>query len=135
MQIKILLRRKYMTKSVFPFSYLHFSKVKKDTLEHMAVWREKYRKGRNTSGVNFIKMCMCSFYTRRFQKRKKLLNLTVFWALLRSAHVKAARKMLVRLTPEGKRRKNLKGLTENVPHVHQKKESHFNCLCTNKATQ
>ena len=35
---------------------------------------------------------------QRSQKRKKQLNLTVFLVLLESAHVKAARKMLVKLT-------------------------------------
>ena len=37
---------------------------------------------------------------RRSQKRKKLLNLTVFFALLGSARVKAARRLLVKLTPD-----------------------------------
>ena len=51
------------------------------------------------SGVNFINVFTGSFYACRSQKRKKLLNLTVFFALLGSALVKAARKMLVKLTP------------------------------------
>ena len=51
------------------------------------------------SGVNFINVFTCSFYAGRSQKPKKLLNLTVFWALLGSAHLKAAHKMLVKLTP------------------------------------
>ena len=48
--------------------------------------------------VNFINLFMRSFYARRPQKRKKLLELTVFFALLRSLHVKAVRKMLVKVT-------------------------------------
>ena len=40
-----------------------------------------------------------SFYARRSRKRKKQLELTVFFALLGSASEKAARKMLVKLTP------------------------------------
>ena len=49
--------------------------------------------------VNFINVFKHSFYTRRSQKRKKLLELIIFFALLRSAHVKVACKMLVKLTP------------------------------------
>ena len=41
-------------------------------------------------GVNFINMFMGSFYARRSRKHKKLLELTVFFSLLGSAHVKAA---------------------------------------------
>ena len=51
------------------------------------------------SGVNFINVFARSFYARRFQKQKKLLEQTVFFALLGSACVKAAHKMLVKLTP------------------------------------
>ena len=40
-----------------------------------------------------------SFYTCRSQKRKKLLELSVFFSLLESACIKAACKMLVKLTP------------------------------------
>ena len=42
------------------------------------------------AGVNFINMLTRSFYLLRSQKRKKLLDLTVFFALLGSAFVKAA---------------------------------------------
>ena len=38
------------------------------------------------------------------KKHKKLLELPVFFVLLGSAHVKAARKMLVKLAPENVRR-------------------------------
>ena len=44
-------------------------------------------------------MFTCSFYARRSQNRKKQLELTVFFALLGSSSVKAASKMLVKLTP------------------------------------
>ena len=49
-------------------------------------------------GVDFINVFTRSFYTLRSRKHKKLLDLTVFFVLLGSAHVKAARKMLVKLT-------------------------------------
>ena len=45
--------------------------------------------------VNFINVFTRSFYTPRSQKRKKLHDLTVFFALLGSAGVTAARKMLL----------------------------------------
>ena len=40
-----------------------------------------------------------SFYARRSQNPIKLLNFTVFFALLGSASVKAARRTLVKLNP------------------------------------
>ena len=49
--------------------------------------------------VNFINVFTRSFYACRSQKRKKLLELTVFFAPLGSASVKVARKMLMKLTP------------------------------------
>ena len=55
----------------------------------------KIRKGtRQRPGVNFINVFTSSFYARRS-------CLTVFFALLGSGHVKAACKMLVKLTPGG----------------------------------
>ena len=53
-----------------------------------------------SSRVNFINMFTSTFYARRSQKLKKLLNMTVFQALLGSAPVKAACKTLVKLTPD-----------------------------------
>ena len=50
-------------------------------------------------GVNFINVFMRSFYARRSLKHKKMLDLTVFFALLGSVCVKAARKMLVTFSP------------------------------------
>ena len=49
-------------------------------------------------GVNFINLFTRSFYANRSQKRKKLLDLTVFFALLGSVCEKAAQ-MMVKLTP------------------------------------
>ena len=49
--------------------------------------------------ANFINLFTRSFYARRSQNCKKLLELIVFFALLGSTRVKAARKMLVKLTP------------------------------------
>ena len=51
------------------------------------------------SYFNFINVFTCRFYARRSRKLKKLLELTVLIALLGSESVKAARKMLVKLTP------------------------------------
>ena len=52
-----------------------------------------------TFGVNFINMFTRSFYTHRSQKRKRLLELTVFFALLGSAGVKAACKHVDEIDP------------------------------------
>ena len=52
------------------------------------------------NSVNFINMFTGSFYTCRSQKHKKLLDLTEIFVVLGSASVKAARKMLVKLTPD-----------------------------------
>ena len=49
-------------------------------------------------GVNFINLFTHSFYARRSQKRKKAAWVDCFFAILGSACVKAARKMLVKLT-------------------------------------
>ena len=49
--------------------------------------------------VNFINVLMRSFYSRRSQKCKKLLNLTVFFALLGSGRVKAARQHIDEIDP------------------------------------
>ena len=61
-------------------------------------WTEKTFDTQSKEGVNFINVFMGRFYTCRSQTRKKLLELTVFLALLGSASVKAARKMLVKLS-------------------------------------
>ena len=53
--------------------------------------------------VNFTNVITHSFYARRSQKRKKLLELTVFFALLGSTCVKAAHKMLMKMTPADER--------------------------------
>jgi len=47
----------------------------------------------------FYQRSTSSFYAWRSQKHKKIDNLTVFLALLGSAHVKAASRMLMKLTP------------------------------------
>ena len=64
-----------------------FRKKEEKMIYHLPPW------------VNFINVITPSFYASRSYKRKKLLNLTVFFALLGSACVKAARKMIVKLTP------------------------------------
>ena len=50
------------------------------------------------NGVNFVNVFTPSFYECRSQKHKKLLDFTAFFALLGSTGVKAAHKMLVKLT-------------------------------------
>ena len=65
--------------------------------------REKKSDSFSKLGVNFINVFMRSFYALRSQKRKKMLDLTDFFALLGSACVKAAHKMLVKLTPGAER--------------------------------
>jgi len=53
----------------------------------------------STSGVNFTNI-LCATYTRAIPKaQKKTEGLTIFFALLGSLHVKAARNNLVKLTP------------------------------------
>jgi len=55
------------------------------------------------SNLNWGQFHQCSmsiFYACRSQKRKKLLDMTVFFALLGSAGVKAARRTLIKLTPD-----------------------------------
>ena len=54
---------------------------------------------RLSPGVNFINVFNRSLYTCISRKRKKLLNLIVFLALLGSVCVKAARKTLMKSTP------------------------------------
>ncbi len=50
--------------------------------------------------VNFINMFTSSFYTHRYQKRKKI-QLDWIFTILRSSHVKALHKMLMKLTLGG----------------------------------
>ena len=65
---------------------------------------------------NFINMFTRSFYTHRSQKRKKLLELTVSFALLGSVHVKASRKIMVKLIPRV-------ALSENIWKERNKNEN------------
>ena len=52
-----------------------------------------------TPGVNFTNILQAAFMHADPKSAIKLLNLTVFFALLGSAHVKAAHRTLVKLTP------------------------------------
>ena len=54
---------------------------------------------RYTPGVNFTNILQAAFTRADPKSAKKLLNLTVFFALSGSAGVKAARRTLVKLTP------------------------------------
>jgi hypothetical protein len=49
-------------------------------------------------GVDFINLFIQSFYACRSQKRKSANDLTAIFVLLGSAGIKAARKMLMKLT-------------------------------------
>ena len=51
-------------------------------------------------GVNFTNVLQATFTREDPKSTIKLLNLTVFFALLGSARVKAARRILVKLTPD-----------------------------------
>jgi len=53
-----------------------------------------------TLGVDFTKFLQAAFIREDHKSAKKADDLTVFFAFLGSAHVKAARKMLVKLTLE-----------------------------------
>ena len=55
----------------------------------------------NGPGVNFTSIQRAAFMSADPKSAKKLLDLTVFFALLGSAHIKAARRMLVKLTLAG----------------------------------
>ena len=57
-------------------------------------------------GVNITNVLRAAFTLKDPKSAKKLLNLTVFFALLGSASVKAARKMMVKLIPELQRKSN-----------------------------
>ena len=51
------------------------------------------------AGVNFTNILRAAFTHADLKSARKLLNLTVFFALLGSGHIKAAHIMLVKLTP------------------------------------
>ena len=65
------------------FKVIFFEEQKRDSMDST-------RRGK--LDINFINMFMCSFDARRSHKHKKLLDLTVFFALLGSVRIKAARK-------------------------------------------
>jgi len=53
-----------------------------------------------TSGVNFTNIIRAALMLADPKSAKKLLDLMIFFALLVSAQIKAAHKMLMKLTPE-----------------------------------
>ena len=65
--------------------------------------KHKMCKLEKKEGVNFINVFTRSFYARRSQKRKKLLHLTIFFALLGSGWIKVAHKKLMKLTQGGEK--------------------------------
>ena len=50
-------------------------------------------------GVNFTNVLRAAFTSPDLKSKTKLLNLTVFFALMGSEFLKAAHRMLVKLTP------------------------------------
>ena len=68
-------------------------------LDHYIRWKTRRPPPLLPPGVNFINMFTYSFCASRSQKRKKLLDLAVFFSLLGSASVKAAHIIMVKLTP------------------------------------
>jgi len=80
-------------------------------LLHLATFlitkRQSCQEGRtqklsSTSWAQFHQHFMQSFYVHRSQKHKKAVKLSVFFALLGFARVKASRRTLVRSTPDDK---------------------------------
>ncbi len=70
-----------------------------------------------THGVDFINIFLSSFYTHRSQKCKKNIDeLIVFFALLGSAHAKAANRMMMKLTP-GKGCETLRSRAAVANHI------------------
>ena len=57
--------------------------------------------GGTLAGFNFTNVLRAAFTPADPKSAKKLLNLTVFFALLGSTSAKAARRTLVKLTPGG----------------------------------
>jgi len=55
-----------------------------------------------TSGLNFINILEAAFMRADPERTKKIDNLTVFFALSGSTRVKAAYRMLMKLTPDEK---------------------------------
>jgi len=52
-----------------------------------------------TEGVNFVNILCAAFASLDPKSSKKIDNLTIFFPLLGSAHVKAAQKTLMKLAP------------------------------------
>ncbi len=52
-------------------------------------------------GINFIKILRAAFSLADLKSAKKTENLTVFFVILGSGHVKASRRTLMKLTPDG----------------------------------
>jgi len=54
-----------------------------------------------TPGVNFIKIPRAAFALADLKSAKKTENLTVFFVILGSGRVKASRRTLMKVTPDG----------------------------------
>ena len=85
---------------------MHFcssGKLCKRYISDLKLFTLKFR--RSTTSCGDVESISPTFYeqllrVQRSRERKKLLNLTVFFALLGSAFVKAACRILVKLTPD-----------------------------------
>ena len=80
-----------------------------------------------TPSGNFTNVLRAAFMCVDPKSELKLLNLTIFFAILGSARVKAARRTMVKLTPSGnKNRKKInerQKIKQNVKRDREKKET------------
>ena len=82
--------------SIFPKTGLYVDLFEKAAM-HKMHW--KSRSLSFLTGFNFNNILQAAFTLANPKSGKKLLNLTVFFMLLGTARVKAAHRMLVKLTP------------------------------------
>ena len=81
-----------------------------------------------TSGVNFTNILGAAFTCADPKSAKKLLNLTVFFALLGSAHVKAAHKHVDEIDPGRRRRHRHQTSTTRDLNVNKSKREIFKAI-------
>ena len=84
----------------------HFNSNVGETRHHLFVTRFLYTGAFGQYANSLANLFTNSICECRSRKRKKLLDLTVFLALLGSSGVKAAHKMMAKLTPAGANHKD-----------------------------